>query len=180
METFKSYVDSWTNFIGTSITGLFLTAATAIFFYAVVRFILKRSSGDTTGLADAKSMLGWSIIGLTVMFSIWGIVSFLQSGILGENAGKTTITAPSISAGGGSSSSGSRNTNTGSNPNYSNEGRNSNTGNTNTVSNPTYSNEGRNTSPKGTKISGASCTISSECISGNCAYDPEVRLKRCK
>ena len=106
MDTLKSYVDSWTNFIGTSITGLFLTVATAIFFYSVVRFILKRSSGDVKGLKDAKGMLGWSIIGLTVMFSIWGIVSFLQSGILGENASKTSITAPSISAGGGTSGSG--------------------------------------------------------------------------
>ncbi len=141
METLKSYVDSWTNFIGTSITGLFLTAATAIFFYAVVRFILKRSSGDAKGLEDAKGMLGWSIIGLTVMFSIWGIVSFLQSGILGENASKTSITAPSISAGGSSSPSGST----------SPSGRSGSSG-----------------SGTGTKSSGSNCSENSQCISGQC------------
>ncbi len=139
METFKSYVDSWTNFIGTSITGLFLTVATAIFFYSVVRFILKRSSGDAKGLEDAKGMLGWSIIGLTVMFSIWGIVSFLQSGILGAAGNKTTITAPSISAGGGSSPSVS--------------------------TSPSGSTSGSGT---GKKSSGANCSENSQCISGQC------------
>ncbi len=95
MQSLKTFVDGWTDFIGTSIAGLLLTAATAVFFYAVVRFILKRSSGDAKGLEDAKSMLGWSVIGLTVMFSIWGIVSFLQTGILGTN-NKTQIAAPSV------------------------------------------------------------------------------------
>lgn len=95
MDSLKTFVNSWTDFIGTSIAGLFLTTATAVFFYAVVRFILKRSSGDAKGLEDAKSMLGWSVVGLTVMFSIWGIVSFLQTGILGSS-NKTQISAPSI------------------------------------------------------------------------------------
>jgi hypothetical protein len=140
METFKSYVDSWTNFIGTSITGLFLTAATAIFFYAVVKFILKRASGDAKGLDDAKSMLGWSVIGLTVMFSIWGIVSFIQSGVLGANANKTSITAPSITSSGSSASSGS-------------------------TSGSGTSGSGSGT---GTKSLGTICSIDSECISGRC------------
>lgn len=140
METFKGYVDGWTNFIGTSITGLFLTAATAIFFYAVVRFIMKRSGGDAKGLEDAKSMLGWSIIGLTVMFSIWGIVSFLQLGILGENGNKTEIKAPSVSASGSNSAP--------------------------VISGPTGGSTGSTGGVK--KSGGATCSVSSECISGRC------------
>jgi hypothetical protein len=60
----------------------------------VVRFILKRSSGDTKGLEDAKSNIGWAILGLTVMFSVWGIVSFFQATF--EISGKTEIVAPSV------------------------------------------------------------------------------------
>jgi hypothetical protein len=223
MQTLKGYVEGWTDFIGTSITGLFLTTATAIFFYAVVRFILKRSSGDAKGLDDAKSMLGWSVIALTVMFSIWGIVSFLQSGILGSAGNKTSIIAPTIQSSGSNSGSGTTNRNTGSGTGTkvngasctvsgecisgicsagvcSNSGNGSgrsagvgiggscritaecNTGlicDSNKVCNKfndtNFSNEGR-----GKKTTGSTCTLSSECISGNCNYDPESRSKLCK
>jgi hypothetical protein len=159
MQTLKGYVDGWTNFIGTSITGLFLTAATAIFFYAVVRFILKRSSGDAKGLEDAKGMLGWSIVGLTVMFSIWGIVSFLQSGILGENGSKTTITPPSISAVGSNRSPG--------------------TGSGRGTVNPTLINP--SSASEGTLEDGSECTFQNQsaCKSGTCWVNRGTNYGKC-
>lgn len=109
MDTFKDFANSLTDLIGNTITGLLLALAVAVFFWSIIRFLIARSSGGEA-LKDAQNRLGWSVIGLFVMFSIWGIVTFLQTG-LGWT--QTSITAPTInSSGGGSSSRGAAKTNT--------------------------------------------------------------------
>lgn len=95
-DTFKTFVGQLTDLIGGAIAGLFMTMATVAFLWTVVKFIMARSSGkDGKAMNDAKEQLGWSIIALFVMFSIWGIITFLQSNIFGGNA-TTTISAPSV------------------------------------------------------------------------------------
>ena len=97
MTTFKDYINQLTDLIGNTITNLLLTAAVAAFMFAVVSFIWKRANGSSgDGIKDARNQLGWSIVALFVMFSIWGIISFLQSGIFGAGGAKTQIEAPSI------------------------------------------------------------------------------------
>ena len=97
MTTFKDYINQVTDLIGNTITNLLLTAAVAAFMFAVVSFIWKRANGSSgDGIKDARNQLGWSIVALFVMFSIWGIISFLQSGIFGSGGAKTQIEAPSI------------------------------------------------------------------------------------
>lgn len=98
-DTLKTFVDSLTNFIGTSVAGFFLTLATVAFFYSVVIFIYRRSKGGSSygrgnGLDDAKSMLGWSILALALMFSIWGIVALFQT--VFQNPSNNSIVAPSV------------------------------------------------------------------------------------
>jgi hypothetical protein len=96
MNTFKDFVNSLTDLVGNTISGFLLTLAVAVFFFTVINFLYKRSKGaDGNALNDAKNQLGWSIIGLFVIFSIWGIISFIQSGFFAGGV-KTQIEAPSI------------------------------------------------------------------------------------
>ncbi len=142
MTTFKDYINQVTDLIGNTITNLLLTAAVAAFMFAVVSFIWKRANGSSgDGIKDARNQLGWSIVALFVMFSIWGIISFLQSGIFGAGGAKTQIEAPSIKV---NTSSASNNT-TASQPNPS-----ASTGGT-----------------RGTGVlAGGSCRIDLECARG--------------
>jgi hypothetical protein len=48
-----------------------------VFVYGVARFI--KSAGSEKEIKDSKNILIWGVIGLFVMFTIWGIVSFLRS-----------------------------------------------------------------------------------------------------
>jgi hypothetical protein len=101
--TLKTFIDDMTSLIGTSVAGFFLTLGTVMFFYAVVRFIMKRSSGDTTGLQDAKSMLGWSVLALALMFSIWGVVGLFQTIFKNDTPTGNAILAPSVKVSGSAS-----------------------------------------------------------------------------
>lgn len=106
MDTFKTYINTWSDIIGGSIAGLLITASVAAFLLAVTRFIFVRSKGgDGSSLKDARNQLGWSIVGLFVIFSIWGIIAFMQTVL--PNGNKTTITAPSVSINNSNSSSNS-------------------------------------------------------------------------
>ena len=142
MTTFKDYINQLTDLIGNTITNLLLTAAVAAFMFAVVSFIWKRANGSSgDGIKDARNQLGWSIVALFVMFSIWGIISFLQSGIFGAGGAKTQIEAPSIKV---------------------NTSNTSNAGNNPTPTQPRPSANTGGTRGTGVLI-GGSCRIDSEC-----------------
>lgn len=94
MTTLKDFVNSISDFVGNTITSLLLTVAVAAFFWSVVMFLFNRSRGNTDAMQDAKNKLLWSIIGLFVMFSIWGIITFFQEGFGIKD--KNTVKVPSI------------------------------------------------------------------------------------
>ncbi len=71
---------SLNSIVGGSLATLLMTVAFIAFLAAVINFIIKRRDGKG-GLEDAKNMLGWSIVGLAVMVSIWGLVNFLASAV---------------------------------------------------------------------------------------------------
>ena len=56
---------------------LLMGLAMVAFFYGLVLFIWKGREGGED-LAKAKSFMIYSIVGLFVMVSIWGIVAFMQ------------------------------------------------------------------------------------------------------
>lgn len=127
MPTLNKFVNEVTDFIGTAVANLFLTLAVVVFFWAVINFIMKRAQGASDGMKQARDMLGWSIVGLFVMFSIWGIVFFFQDAFKIQN--QNSISAPSIkvnTSNGTAGSAATRNdtTNTSDTSNYGNEGRN--------------------------------------------------------
>ncbi len=50
------------------------------FFWGLVKFIF--AQGSETSKAEAKKIMGWGIIALFVMTSIWGIVYFIGDELL--------------------------------------------------------------------------------------------------
>ena len=58
--------------------GIAATSAFLFFFWGLVDYIRKNEAGT-----DAKKRMGWGIIGIFVLVSIWGLVALLQTAILG-------------------------------------------------------------------------------------------------
>ena len=72
----------------TQIIGLFISIGLAVlpflgavaflvFVYGVARFI--KSAGSEKDLKDRKNFLIWGVVGLFVLVTIWGLISFLRS-----------------------------------------------------------------------------------------------------
>jgi len=93
LDPIANLVNSANTIISTGVAGLLFSLVTVTFFAVIINFIWKRRQGDAKGLDDAKNMLFWSVIGIFVMFSIWGIILFLQSNIFG-GAAATSINKP--------------------------------------------------------------------------------------
>lgn len=55
---------------------LLFALATVIFLWGIIQYVIAQA-GDEKKLADAKRVMIWGIIGLTVMASAWGIVAVL-------------------------------------------------------------------------------------------------------
>ena len=73
-------------FLGPVLISLALLA----FFYSVIRYLF-----DKVNTASSKSYLGYSILILFVMVSIWGIVAFLQQN-LGIGDGRDLYNTPGV------------------------------------------------------------------------------------
>lgn len=68
---------------GRLIDGLILVVAglaLLVFFSGLVKFIL--AQGSETAKADGKKIMGWGLIALFVMVSVWGLVNFFQRELL--------------------------------------------------------------------------------------------------
>lgn len=70
-----------------------ITLAVLVFFWYLISFIWKGAS-DPGKRSDALKGMGWSVVALFVMVSIWGIVGFLGS-ITGVGQGGT-IPVPTV------------------------------------------------------------------------------------
>ena len=79
------------------VTIVFVLAVVA-FGWGIVQFIF--AAGDPTTLAKAKQFLLWGVIGIAVMASIFGVVTFLQN-YLGVKSGVLPITPPTVGGGAG-------------------------------------------------------------------------------
>jgi len=70
---------------------LVFTLALLCFFWGVVKYIWAEGSGKDEG----KKIMIWGIIALFVMSSVWGIVAFIQSNLLGTTS-PSTVPIPTI------------------------------------------------------------------------------------
>lgn len=74
--TLSGVIDMFVD-IGQRIIPLLGAVAFLLFIYGVARFI--RSSGSEKELKDSKNIIIWGIVGLFVLMSVWGIISFMKS-----------------------------------------------------------------------------------------------------
>ena len=72
-----------------TITFLMLVA-TIVFIWSIIQLILAK---DETKLKAAKQQLKWSVIGLAVMVTVWGLIKFAAN-TLGVSTDATDINIP--------------------------------------------------------------------------------------
>lgn len=56
---------------------LLFTAAIAVFFWGLVRYLFNVGNNGEEGREGAKNLMIWGIVALFVMASVWGLVAFL-------------------------------------------------------------------------------------------------------
>ena len=82
-------INLFTN-IGARIIPLMAAIAFLAFVWGVAKYI--KSAGSEKDSKDSKNLLIWGIVGLFVMVTIWGIVSFLKSDLgFGSDVGVPQI-----------------------------------------------------------------------------------------
>lgn len=62
-----------------SLIPLLIGAAVVVFLYGVMIFIAKASAGNAEGRADGIKFMIYGIIGIAVMVSVWGLVTFVTT-----------------------------------------------------------------------------------------------------
>ena len=76
--------------IVTVLIPLLVGIALLVFFWGLVKFIF--AQGSETVKTEAKKVMGWGLVALFVMISVWGLVRFMQEALLGG----TDFTAPPV------------------------------------------------------------------------------------
>jgi uncharacterized BrkB/YihY/UPF0761 family membrane protein len=94
LENFTKLINSLVSILGGGVATLLMTVAFIAFLLAVINYIWKRRQGDAGGLAQAGNLLFGSVFGLFVMVSVWGLVNFIGSNILGTDFNKKSIERP--------------------------------------------------------------------------------------
>src|SRR3989338_66431 len=71
----NTVIDDLTDIVGLIIP-LLLSAAVAVFFWGLVKFIAH--ADDEKMLEDGKQMVVWGMIAIFIMVALWSIVGFIQ------------------------------------------------------------------------------------------------------
>jgi hypothetical protein len=93
LGTLNGLVTTFTSGIVSSLVALFATMAMAAFFWGIAQFIWGSREGKPDVMTNGKNFMLWGLIALFVMFSVWGIIIYVQNifGIQGN-----TIKIPRI------------------------------------------------------------------------------------
>ena len=75
------------------LTTLMAGIALLVFFWGLVKFIF--AQGSETSKLEAKKIMGWGLVALFVMVSIWGLIYFIGDELF---PGVTNYSAPEIPA----------------------------------------------------------------------------------
>jgi len=78
--TFADLVKEFVGLVNIVIPVLF-SLALVLFLWGGVRYIYK--AGDAKGKSEERSALGWGLLALFILFSIWGIIRLLEEAFLG-------------------------------------------------------------------------------------------------
>jgi len=71
-------IDAASGIVSEVLIPLAFALALFYFFWGVAKYI-RTSAGDEKGAEEGKRIMIWGIVGLFVAFSIWGIITFIQS-----------------------------------------------------------------------------------------------------
>ncbi|MCK9344931.1 MAG: pilin [Candidatus Pacebacteria bacterium] len=63
------------------IVSLLMAAAVAYFLFGVMKFV--KDQGSEESQVEGKKHMMWGIIGLFIMVSVWGILNFINSFVMG-------------------------------------------------------------------------------------------------
>ena len=76
--TFKGYVDGVIGLLNTVVVPVIFALAFLVFVWGVANYFLFHG-GDEGKRAEGREFAFWGIIGMAVLFSVWGFVSLLLS-----------------------------------------------------------------------------------------------------
>lgn len=76
-SSFKEFVDSVVGIISRTLIPLLILAGVAVFTWSLALFVLR--SDNAAERAKARQYMIWSIIGLTLVFSVWGVSRVLRN-----------------------------------------------------------------------------------------------------
>ena len=99
INEFSVLISLFTSKIISALGTLFLSAGVVVFFYGVVQYIWGLRQGDPSKAKIGNSFMIWGLVGLFVMFSVYGIIKLAQSLIPGLS--DTTISVPRVNFGTG-------------------------------------------------------------------------------
>jgi hypothetical protein len=81
--TFATFIGSGsTGIIGvinTVVVPLIFAFSFAAFIWGIAKYFFFHNEGDEKKLAEGRSFIIWGILGLVVLFSVWGFVNLLLS-----------------------------------------------------------------------------------------------------
>ena len=90
LSSTKTLIES-TGGLVTTLTKVVAGLALLAFFWGLVKFIF--AQGNETSKVEAKKIMGWGLIAIFIMVSVWGIVYFIGNELF---PGLTNYDAPSI------------------------------------------------------------------------------------
>ncbi len=93
--TLAGLIDSFSQTVVVAFGSLLMAGAVVVFFMGVVQYIWGLRSGDSGKAKVGSNFMLWGLVGLFVMFSVYGIVKLGQS-IFFKDQDITTITIPKI------------------------------------------------------------------------------------
>lgn len=76
--SFKGYVDGIIDLLNTVVVPVIFALAFLVFVWGVVNYFILHG-GDEGKRAEGREFALWGIIGIAVLFSVWGFVSLLLS-----------------------------------------------------------------------------------------------------
>lgn len=76
--TLREIVEGPVTTLGNGVIGVLFAVAFLLFIYGMFKYFFLKSS-DPKAREDGKAFIFWGIIGLAVMFSVWGLVNTVIS-----------------------------------------------------------------------------------------------------
>lgn len=91
--TFASLVNSLIGVINALIPAL-IGVALIIFFIGIIRYIY--NAGDTSARTRGRALIGWGLVAMFVLMSLWGILEVARTSIFGGSSTATTATTDRV------------------------------------------------------------------------------------